>query len=179
MKLFLYEIKKLLCDRRLIVMTAALLLTAAVVCFITVNDAEAKFSGAASSKAIDAFVERYSDDPEGLTEFEQQYHAAVLKRMEELIVEYGEADRPNDSNEPSILDSVPKHPELIYTYTFSPYIPDKLLISAFEETMGRLSEYRTGVAAILSQARTNMERLKRRIMRIFPIPFISIRHTFT
>lgn len=161
MKLFLYEIKKLLCDRRLIVMTAALLLTAAVVCFITVNDAEAKFSGAASSKAIDAFVERYSDDPEGLTEFERQYHAAVLKRMEELIVEYGEADRPNDSNEPSILDSVPKHPELIYTYTFSPYIPDKLLISAFEETMGRLSEYRTGVVAILSQARTNMERLKK------------------
>ena len=143
MKLFLYEIKKLLCDRRLIVMTAALLLTAAVVCFITVNDAEAKFSGAASSKAIDAFVERYSDDPEGLTEFEQQYHAAVLKRMEELIVEYGEADRPNDSNEPSILDSVPKHPELIYTYTFSPYIPGRLGVPA-----SNLSGMKSGVISV-------------------------------
>ena len=86
MKLFLYEIKKLLCDRRLIVMTAALLLTAAVVCFITVNDAEAKFSGAASSKAIDAFVERYSDDPEGLTEFEQQYHLSAENISENTAI---------------------------------------------------------------------------------------------
>ena len=148
MKLLIYEIKKLFGERFPVLLPALLLAICAVACVMTVPDRTA-FSGADAASAVEAFYDAYAEDPEGLAAFEARRDAAVAERLNELRLQYGAA-----------LPNLRKHPELLYTYTFSQAIADQLLLEEFETNAQRVSEYRAGVSVILEQARTNMERMK-------------------
>lgn len=144
----MYEIKKLFGERLPVLLSLLLLAACAVVCVMTIPD-ETAFSNPAASAAVEAFYDRCANDAEGLAAFEAQRDAAVAERMTELRLQYGDA-----------LPNLRKHPELLYTYTFSQAIADQVLLKEYEETAQRVSEYQTGVSVILSQARTNMEQMK-------------------
>lgn len=148
MRQLLYEIKKLFGERLHIAIPALLLIACAVVCFLTVGGRK-EFTGAEAEGAVSEFYGKYSADPEGLEEFKARRSEAVSEKIAELSEKYGGA-----------LPDLKKHPELIYTFVFSPTIPDGLLLDEFETASKRMTAFKTGVSAVIDQALTNMERLK-------------------
>lgn len=148
MRLLFNEIKKLADARLHIVIPAILLIACAAVCFLTVPGSGG-YSGAAADRAAEELYAAFSHDPEGLEAFKERYHEAVKAKTGELLQKYGDA-----------LPDLHKHPELLYTFVFSPDMPDSLLLRGFEETEARTNEYNTGVNTVIAQAVTNMERLK-------------------
>lgn len=115
MKLFLFEIRKLLGERLSIALPALLLLSFAIVCSLAVEQKRADPSGVSAQAAAESFFRAYSGDPAELEGFKERYYSALSERMAELQSEYGE-------DLPDLRD----HPELLSTHVFSPYISDRL-----------------------------------------------------
>lgn len=145
MKLFFYEIRKLLGERLPVLLPLVLLAACFVLCILTAPDRTALSDDAAS--AAEDFYNTYAEDPEGLAAFAERRGAAVAARLAELREQYGDA-----------LPDLRKHPELLDTYEFSPAISDSRLLAEFEAAAQRIAAFRSGVRTVLDQARTNMER---------------------